>query len=124
MKLKLAGADRSGLECDALILLEFEGAARTDLPAGTASLRESREITGKFLEMTLLHGLAGFKARRVLVAGGGKREQFETATFWKLAAAAARLLKGKGAKSVAIALEQGFDSPEYVSAAAQAFIEG
>ena len=124
MKLKLAGPDRSGLECDALILLEFEGAARTDLPAATAAFRESGEITGKFLEMTLLHDPAGFKARRVLVAGAGKREKIETASFWKLAAAAARLLKGKGAKNVAIALESGFDSPEYVSAAAQAFIEG
>ena len=124
MKLKLEGPDRSGLECDALILLEFEGAARTDLPAATAAFRESGEITGKFLEMTLLHDPAGFKARRVLVAGAGKREKIETASFWKLAAAAARLLKGKGAKSVAIALESGFDSPEYVSAAAQAFIEG
>jgi len=128
MKLKLGGPDRSGLECDALILLEFEdpeskGASRTDLPAA-AAFRESGEITGKFLEMTLLHNPAGFKARRVLVAGAGKREKLETASFWKLAASAARLLKGKGAKSVGIALESGFDSPEYVSAAAQAFIEG
>jgi leucyl aminopeptidase len=124
MKLTLAGPGCSGLECDALILLEFEGAARTDLPAATAALRESGEITGKFLEMTLLHGLAGFQARRVLLAGAGKRENFETASFWKLAAAAARLLKGKGVKTAAIGLESGFDSPEHVSTAAQAFIEG
>jgi leucyl aminopeptidase len=124
MKLKLAGPDHSGLQCDALILLEFEGAARTDLPAATAAFRESGEITGKFLELTLLHGPAGFKARRLLLAGAGKREALETASFWKLAAAAARLLKGKGVKTIAIALEPGFDSPEYVSAAAQAFIEG
>jgi leucyl aminopeptidase len=124
MKLKLAGPDLSGLECDALILLEFEGAPRTDLPASTAAFRESGEIAGKFLETTLLHGPAGFKARRLLVAGAGKREKFEMASFWKIAAAAARLLKGKGAKAVAVALESGFDSPEYVSSAAQAFIEG
>jgi leucyl aminopeptidase len=124
MKLKLAGPDRSSLECDALILLEFEGAARADLPPATAAFRESGEITGKFLELTLLHDLTGFKARRVLLAGAGKREKLETSTFWKLAAAAARHLKGKGVKSVGIALESGFDSPEYVSAAAQAFIEG
>ncbi|HXE64102.1 MAG TPA: leucyl aminopeptidase [Bryobacteraceae bacterium] len=124
MKLKLAGPDRSSLECDALILLEFEGAARTDLPAATAAFRESGEINGKFLETTLLHAPAGFQARRVLLAGAGKREKLETASFWKLAAAAARLLKGKGVKTAAIALESGFDSSEYVSAAAQAFIEG
>jgi leucyl aminopeptidase len=124
MKLKLAGPDCAGLDCDALILLEFEGAPRTDLPAATAAFRESGEITGKFLEMTLLHNLAGFEARRVLLAGAGKRDKLETASFWKLAAAAARFLKGKGVSSAVIALEEGFDSEAWVSAAAQAFIEG
>ncbi|HVW08583.1 MAG TPA: leucyl aminopeptidase [Bryobacteraceae bacterium] len=124
MKLKLAGPDRSSLECDALILFEFEGAARTDLPAATGAFRESGEITGKFLEFTLLHDLAGFQSRRVLLAGAGKRDKLETATFWKVAAAAARHLKGKGVRTLGIALESGFDSAEYVSAAAQAVIEG
>ena len=104
------------------MLLEFEGSPRTELTA-LAAYRESGELTGKLFELTVLHGLAGYKARRVLVAGAGKREKFDLASFWKLTAAAARLLKGKGAKSAAIALEAGFDSPDHVSAAAQAVIE-
>jgi leucyl aminopeptidase len=123
MKLKLAASNSAELECDALILLEFEDSDRTGLPAA-ATLRAAGEITGKFLETTLLHDLPGYKAKRVLLAGAGKREKLEPASFWKLMAAAARLLKGKGIKTASIALEAGFDSPEYVSAAAQAFIEG
>jgi leucyl aminopeptidase len=111
------------LDSDALVLLEFEGLPRTELAAMLAPLRESGEVTGKLLELTLLHSPAGFRARRVLLAGAGKREKFEVASLWKLAAAAARLLKGKGAKTIAIVLEDGFDSPDHISAAVQAVIE-
>ncbi len=124
MKLKLIGPDLTSLECDALVLLEFEGAPRAELAATVAAFRESGEITGKLMELTLLHSVAGYKARRVLLAGAGKREKFEITSLWRLAAAAARSLKGKGVKTLAIALESGFDSPDYVSATAQAVIEG
>ena len=124
MKVKLAGPDHAGLECDALVLLEFEGSPRTELTSAVGGFRDSGEITGKFLELTLLHGVAGYKARRIVLAGAGKREKFEISSLWKLAAAAARMLKGKGVKSVAFALEAGFESADYVSAATQAVIEG
>ena len=124
MKLKLTGPELAGLDCDALVLLEFEGSPRTELSGGLAAFRESGEITGKFLEMTLLHGAQGYKARRVLLAGAGKREKFEMSSLWKLSAAAIRFLKGKGVRHAAIALESGFDSPDHVSAAANAAIEG
>ena len=74
MKLKLAGNDFPALQSDALILVEFEESPRPDA-AGLAPLRESGEISGKFGEFTLLHSLAGFKSRRVLIARGGKREK-------------------------------------------------
>jgi leucyl aminopeptidase len=123
MKLNLVGPDHKSLACDALVLLEFEGSPRTDSGAALTPFRESGEITGKFLELTLLHGLAGHKVPRVLLAGAGKREKFEVSSLWKLLSAAARFLKSKGVKSLAIALEPGFDSPAHVSAAAQAVIE-
>lgn len=123
MKLKLAGPDHEGLDCDALVLFEFEGSARPELTAPLAPYRESGEITGKASELTLLHSLAGYRARRVLIAGAGKREKFELSSLWKLAAAATRLLKGKGAKQIAIALEAGFDSADHVTTTAQAVIE-
>jgi len=123
MTLKLVGPDHASLECDALVLLEFEGSARPDLAPALGAFRESGEITGKSQELTLVHNLAGYKARRVLLAGAGKKEKFDLSSFWKLIGAAVRLLKGKGVKSAAVALEAGFDSPDYVSAAAQAAIE-
>ncbi len=123
MKLKLVGPDYAGLECDALVLLEFEGTPRPELASALAAFHESGEITGKFLELTLLHALPGYKARRILLAGGGKRDKFEVSSLWKLVAVAARLLKGKGIKNAAIALEAGFDSPDHVSAAVKAVIE-
>ena len=123
MKLKLVGPDYAGLECDALVLLEFEGTPRPELASALAAFHESGEITGKFLELTLLHSLPGHKARRILLAGAGKRDKFEVSSLWKLVAVAARLLKGKGVKNAVIALEAGFDSPDHVSAAVKAVIE-
>ncbi len=69
MEISLGGPDIAGLETDALVLLETEGGKRLDLAVPLAALYESGEITGKTLELTLVHGVAGFKARRVLVAG-------------------------------------------------------
>jgi leucyl aminopeptidase len=123
MKLKLVGPDLAGLTCDALVLLEFEGSPRAELTSLTP-FRESGEITGKFLELTLLHSGSGYKSQRVLLAGAGKREKFSAASLWKISATAARFLKGKGVKSAAIALEAGFDSPDHVSTAVQGAIEG
>jgi leucyl aminopeptidase len=123
MQLKLVGPDYAGLECDALVLLEFEGTPRPELASALAAFHESGEITGKFLELTLLHSLPGHKARRILLAGAGKRDKFEVSSLWKLIAVAARLLKGKGVKKAAVALESGFDSPDHVSAAVKAVIE-
>jgi leucyl aminopeptidase len=124
MKTKLVGPDYASLECDALVLLEFEGSPRPELAQVLAVFHESGEITGKSLEFTLLHTPAGYKARRVLLAGAGKREKFEVSALWKLIAAAGRFLKNKGVKSAAVALEAGFDTPDHVSAAVKAVIEG
>ena len=67
-------------------------------PLGRA-LRVRAKSPGKLLEFTLLHGLEGYKARRVLIAGAGKREKFDAAALRKLAGAAVRFLKGKGVDS-------------------------
>ena len=64
-------------------------------------LAKSGELTGKTLEFTLIHAPAGLAAPRLLLVGAGKREQFNGATLRKLAGAATRLLKGKGAKKIA-----------------------
>src|SRR5580700_8225456 len=105
MELKLGRPDLAGVETDALILLETEGGKRADLEKPLAALYESGEIAGKFLEFTLVHGVEGYKARRVLVAGSGKPEKLDAAGLRKIASAAVRFLKGKGVKSAVFALD-------------------
>lgn len=105
MELKLVQPDISALAVDALVLFEGEGSRRPELEKAYPHLYEAGELSGKFLELTLLHGVPGFAARRVLIAGSGKPEKFDGAAQRKLAAAAIRLLKGKGVKTVGIAAD-------------------
>jgi leucyl aminopeptidase len=118
MELKLTHTLASEVEADAVVVLEWEGTESAD---SFAELRQSGEITGKLLEFTLLHGLAGYKARRVLVAGAGKPEKFDLASLRKIAGAAVRFLKPKGIASIAFAVDE---NPESVSAVVEAAILG
>src|SRR5271167_4643158 len=103
MELKLVHAPASAVEADAVVVLEWEGTESAD---ALAELRKSGEITGKLLEFTLLHGLAGYKARRVLVAGAGKPGGApDTAALRKIGGAAVRFLKPKGITAIAFALD-------------------
>ena len=124
MEIKLAARILSVAETDALVLIESEGAKRADLAGPLAVLYESGEISGKPLELTLLHGVAGFKARRVLIVGAGKPEKFDAALVRKIAAAAVRFLKGKGVKSAVLALEGAHATAANVSAAAIGLVTG
>jgi leucyl aminopeptidase len=78
------------------------------------------ELTGKPLEMTLVHAPRGLKASRLLLVGAGKREKFDAAAFRKLAGTALRYLKSRGVKQFAFVLREN----ESVEAAAQAVAEG
>ena len=122
MEIKLGGPEIGALETDALVLLETEGQRRPDLASPLAGLYESGEITGKALELTLVHGVAGFKARRVLVAGSGKSEKLDAALLRKIASAAIRLLRSKGVKSVVFALEGSLAAAANVSSVATGLI--
>jgi leucyl aminopeptidase len=124
MKITLGGPDFAGIEADALVLTEAEGAKRAELAGPLAALYESGEITGKALELTLVHGVAGLAARRVLVVGLGKPEKTDAALVRKAAAAAARLLKGKGVKSVVFVLDGAVATAANVSAAATGLVTG
>jgi leucyl aminopeptidase len=129
MDLKLSRSGAAALDVDALVMLEWESsegkaAGRSDLTGPLATLYESGEITGKMLEFTLVHGVTGFKARRVLVAGAGKTDKFDTAALRKIAGAAIRTLKGKGVASVGFLLENDLAGPKQVEAVAEAALLG
>ena len=128
MQLTLARSHAAALEADALIVLDWnteKGPQRSALSEPLAAFYDSGEITGKFLELTLVHGVAGYQARRVLIAGAGEREKFDAAALRKLAGAAIRLLQGKGVQSVVFGLDQdGLNVPEFVAAAAEGLLLG
>ncbi len=119
----------ASLETEALVSYVFEEddpiqgrVAELDQAAGGAlrKLAASGELTGKPLEMTLLHYVAGFASQRLLLAGAGKKDKYDTAQLRKLAGAALRYLKARKITRLAF-LPRESDS---TAAAAQAITEG
>src|SRR5580700_6309839 len=124
MEIKLIRSRASELDDDAVVVLEWEDSVRPEFAKPLAALYSSGEIKGKPHEFTLLHGLEGFKARRILIAGAGKREKFDAAALRKLAGAAVRFLDGKGISALAFVLDDGANAPEHVTAAVEGGILG
>lgn len=125
MELKLARSRAAALDVDALIVLEWEGARNPALSKPLAAFYDSGEITGKLLELTPIHGVEGYKARRVVVAGAGKRDKFDAASLRKIAGGAVRLLKDKGVKSIGFGLdEEGLGVSGNIAAAAEGALLG
>ena len=126
MQVELKAGRPEEIDTDALILISFEGGAEAHGEIAGGWLKEihaSGEFSGKALEIALLHRPAGLKAKRLLVIGGGKREQFTPAEARNASAAAVRRLKGKAVRSVAIALGDQ-SGEEFVSAAVEGAILG
>ncbi len=117
------------IETEALVTYVFEEenpirgrAAELDQAAGGAlrKLAESGELSGKALEMTLLHYVSGVAAQRILVVGAGKPEKFNAAELRKLAGAALRYLKARKVARLAFLPREN----DRNAAAAQAITEG
>ena len=125
MDIKVEGKPIAEVEADALIVVGFEGAA----PGGPASglskeLYESGEFSGKALEIAILHRPAGFKAKRLVLAGGGKSSEFTAAEMRKLSGAMLRALKPKGVRSIVLALDEPFRSDDFAAAAVEGALLG
>ena len=120
MNILLETRPLSGLEADAVVIVGFESEPPVE-PCGDQikELYDTGEFTGKALETTVLHRPAGLKAKRLVLAGGGKREKFSSAELRKLAGAVLRSLKGKGIRSIVLSLDDAFRSDEFASAAAE-----
>jgi leucyl aminopeptidase len=129
MQITLESKPYAALETEALVSYVFE---ETDPIQGRISeldqtangllrsLAKSGELTGKTLEMTLIHAPAGLKAARLLLVGAGKREQFTSATLRKFAGAALRYLKARSVKQLAFLVRENNATEE----SAQAIAEG
>jgi leucyl aminopeptidase len=124
MQVQLSRLPATDIDADALVVIEFEGGRRPEFTKPLADFYESGEIKGKESEFTLLHGQAGYKARRLLIAGGGKRDKFDAPALRNLAGAAVRFLKPKGISSLAFVLNDGFNAPAYAAAMVEGAILG
>ncbi|MGB2592770.1 MAG: leucyl aminopeptidase [Candidatus Acidiferrum sp.] len=129
MQITLDSKPYAALETEALVSFVFEEA---DPVQGRVSeidqaaqgllrkLAKSGELTGKTLEMTLIHAPAGLKAARLLLVGVGKREQFNGATLRKISGAALRYLKARSVKKYAFLVRENSATED----SAQAIVEG
>jgi leucyl aminopeptidase len=110
MQISLEIKPYATLETDALVTYLFEdsdpiqgGIAEIDQATSglLRRLSKSGELTGKSLEMTLVHAPAGLKAARLLLVGAGKRDKFDGATLRRMAGATLRYLKARSVKQFA-----------------------
>jgi len=133
MQISLETQPAAKVETEALVSYVFESEkekgtpvegviADLDKAAGgaLARLAASGELTGKALEMTLVHFVPGMAAQRLLLVGAGKREKFGTAELRRLAAAALRHLKSRSVKRLGFLARES----DRGAAAAEAVTEG
>jgi leucyl aminopeptidase len=128
MKIITESRPTGALEAQALVSYAFEDEpisgriAEIDQAAGglLKRLASGGELTGKMLEMTLIHAPAGLKVERLLVVGAGKKEKFNSGELRKLAGAALRHLKARGVKRIAFLARE----TDANAASAEAVTEG
>jgi leucyl aminopeptidase len=129
MRITLDVKPLAAQETEALVTYVFEEAdpvqsrlAEMDQAANglLRKLAKGGELTGKTLEMTLIHAPAGLKAARLLLVGAGKREKFESAVLRKISGSALRYLKSRGVHNFAFAVRETNATED----AAQAVVEG
>jgi len=128
MQITLETKPYAALGTDALVSYVFEEADPvqgriSELDQATngllRNLAKSGELTGKTLEMTLIHAPAGLKAARLLLVGAGKREQFTNATLRKIAGAALRYLKARSVKQFAFLIRENNATEEFTQSIAE-----
>lgn len=121
MKIALNKAIPDSLKTGALIQIQFEG----EKTVGVAEdLIDSGEIAGKPLEFTILHKTVDSPARRLVIAGAGKRGAFDAAGLRKTVAAAVRFIKSKSIRDAVLGLSGELATEENVAAAAEGAILG
>ena len=120
MKITTESIPGHQIEVDALIVPVFEGVREERF--GAPELIDALEVTGKALELTLIHHPQGVSAKRILLAGAGKADKFDAAQLRRLSGAALRHLMAKSVKSIALELGPAQASTENVAAAVEGAI--
>ena len=85
------------------------------------SVIESEELKGKEGETVYVHlvGDGGLKARRLLLVGVGARDDYNTAQVSQMTGTAARFLRSKSVKTVALVSRAEGDAEKNAAAAAE-----
>jgi leucyl aminopeptidase len=127
MKTSLSFANPAEVETECLAVVVLDRGSKdkseVSLEAGdsvikdvTADVMASGEVTGKMFESTLLHHPSKLKAKRLLLLGGGKAQNFTASELRKLAGTVVRFLKPKGIRSFAFLAPESVNSDEAVKA--------
>ena len=136
MKTKFSSSTPAQLETECLVVIALDRGSK-DKPEVTlettddavhkaaAEVIASGELTGKACEVTLLHHPPGLKAKRLLVLGGGKAQDFSGFELRRVAGTAVRTLKSRGIRSFTFALPQnGFSADDSVKATVEGAFVG
>jgi len=137
LKFEARPGDLKTITTDAVIAGVYEGEDRPDGEAGEldaalggiiAQLIKSGEVKGKVSELHVLHTLGKIPARLAIVAGMGKRGEWDNDKLRDLAGEVVRALRKHKAKSAALALrvggEAGSENADSACAAAEGFLLG
>jgi leucyl aminopeptidase len=122
MKIATQQQSLESVDADALVVPVFEEPKEQRF--GATDLIKQGEVTGKSLEFTLIHNPSGLAAKRVLLAGAGKSEKFNSSELRKVTGAAVRFLKSKSIKNIALAVENQWGTGAYVEAAVEGALLG
>jgi leucyl aminopeptidase len=129
MQIQLETRPYASVEADALVTYIFDDDNKLDGAAAEidramngrlGSLVSSGEVTGKSLELVLIHFPQGLAAQKLLLVGAGKQGKYAASDLRKIAGAALRHLKSRGVKKLVFLTREGQRGPE----AAQAVVEG
>jgi leucyl aminopeptidase len=89
-----------------------------------ASLLESKEFKTELHHVSVLHRPAGLRARRLLLVGAGKKEDFDPATLRELAGTVARAARAAGCRTVALVCRDGAFGAEAARLVAEGALYG
>ncbi|MGA8144626.1 MAG: leucyl aminopeptidase [Candidatus Acidiferrales bacterium] len=129
MQIQLDSQPYASIQSDALVSYVFDADNKLDgaladidrkMNARLSGLIASGEITGKALELVLVHFPEGLEAKKLLLVGAGKPAKFAVGDLRKIAGTASRYLKSRGVKNFVFLAREAERGP----AAAQAVTEG
>jgi leucyl aminopeptidase len=123
MKTSLSSASPSQLDSECLVVVALDRGSKdkpeVSLETSDAAVKQAAaevitngELTGKSLETTLLHHPNGLKAKRLLIVGGGKAQDFSGFDLRRVAGTAVRALKSRGLRSFAFVVPQNGNSAQ------------